>query len=66
MDAERQRRSARQIVQDMANELLARSQDPQRDAKLDAIESIAYRMGWTQLYNRIRFRERKQPWWVGN
>lgn len=64
MDTDRQRRSARQVTFDLASELLARTQDIETNAKLQVIETIAYRMGWTELYNRIRFRERKQPWWV--
>jgi hypothetical protein len=63
--AERRRRSAKTVIQDLTSELLARTADPHRDAKLDCIESIAHRMGWNDLWNRIRFRERpKQPWWV--
>lgn len=68
IDMERHRKSARQITFDLANELLAKNESSNLDievnAKLSVIESIAYRMGWTELYNKIKFRDRKNPWWV--
>lgn len=62
----RERRSAKEITTDYANELLNRTPDPSTDAKLLAIETIAYRMSWNELYNRLRYRktQSRQPYWV--
>lgn len=57
----RERRSAKEIVHDYANELLARGNDKDQAAKLLAVETIAFRMGWNDLYNRLRFRQRQAP-----
>lgn len=63
---DRERRSAKSTIEQYANELLARKNDPERDSKLLAIETVASRMGWVELFNRIRFREKTEPvehWW---
>lgn len=63
----RERRSAKQVITDYVNELLARNDDNQVTAKLLACETIALRMGWNDLYNRLRWRREKpvnQPWWT--
>lgn len=66
----RERQSAKKIVHDFANELLTRTSDPDRRAKLVAIETIAMRMGWNDLYNKLRFKSGLHPvesveekWW---
>ena len=62
----RERRSAKDVVNQYAGELLSRPGGMETDAKLLAVEQIAFRMGWTELYNRLRYR-RTQPqsesWW---
>lgn len=73
-----ERRSAKSIVTDLANELLNRSNDKDAPVKLLTIETIALRMGWNDLYDKLRFRGRKveiqqesietpnekpEPWW---
>lgn len=57
----RERRSAKEIVHDYANELLGRGNDKDAPAKLLAIETIAFRMGWNDLYERLRFRQKQAP-----
>ena len=62
----RERRSAKEVVHDYANELLNRTTDKDATTKLLAVETIAYRMGWTELYNQLRFRKRSaapEQWW---
>lgn len=70
----RERRSAKAVIIDFANELLNRSGDQDAAVKLLTIETIAFRMGWNDLYNRLRFRkkvqeqvepqtEKPEPWW---
>lgn len=53
---DRTRKSAKGVVKDYADELLKRDHDPDRKAKLLALETIALRMNWTDLYNRLRFK----------
>jgi hypothetical protein len=59
----RERRSAKEIVNDYTNELLMRSNDAYAEHKLLAIETIAFRMGWNEIYERLRFRKKevRQP-----
>lgn len=58
------RRSAKQVVEDFANEILRRPQSSQNDNMLAAIETISNRMSWKELYNKLRFRkEPAQPWY---
>lgn len=75
----RERRSAKAVINDFANELINRSTDKDAPIKLLTIETIAYRMGWNDLYDRLRFRgrnvqikqesietpddEKPEPWW---
>ena len=67
---ERTRKSAKGVVTDFADELLRRSHDPEAKTKLVTIETIALRMGWNDLYNRLRFKSglhnerREEPWWT--
>lgn len=66
----RERRSAKGVVTDYANELLKRTNDPHLDHKIATVEVIAMRMGWNDLYNRLRFRSSahsvetaEEKWW---
>lgn len=62
----RERRSAKTIVEDLASELMARSNDPLAKTKLITLETIASRMGWNDLYYKLRNHARKeygQKWW---
>lgn len=49
------RKSAKQVIEDYAEDILTRTGCPDRKAKLLVIETIAFRMGWHKLYNRLRF-----------
>lgn len=74
----RERRSAKAVISNYANELLSRTNDKAVAIRLTTVEAIALRMGWNDLYNRLRFRERNvlqepaveneteetpEPWW---
>lgn len=74
----RERRSAKAVITQFANELLERTNDKDAPVKLLTIETIAFRMGWNDLYDRLRFRsrnvqikqesietptEKPEPWW---
>lgn len=56
---DRNRRSAKQTIEDMANEFLRRPQCQENDIKLDVLEVLASRMSWTDLFNKIKFRKRE-------
>lgn len=63
---DRSRRSAKATIEQYANELMSRRGDMERDAKLLALETIASRMGWVDLFNRIKYRQKAEPiehWW---
>ena len=67
---DRNRRSAKGLISDYANELLLRTKDPGRKEKLLAIETIAFRMNWTDLYEKLRFKSglhqpetTEEKWW---
>ena len=67
---DRTRRSAKGTIETLADELLARRSDPDVRAKLVTIETIAYRMGWTQLYEKLRWKSglhqsepKPEQWW---
>lgn len=55
---DRTRKSAKQVVTDFADELLHRTTDADVPVKLLVIQTIALRMNWTDLYERLRFRHR--------
>lgn len=64
------RRSAKAVITDYANELLSRTSDADRRAKLVTIETIALKMGWNDLYNKLRFKSglhqpetAEEKWW---
>ena len=73
----RERRSAKDVIVNYANELLGRTNDKDAAIKLLTIETIAFRMSWNDLYDRLRFRnryvqiqqesvetnEKPEPWW---
>jgi len=74
----RERRSAKAVISNYANELLSRTGDKDVAIRLTTVEAIALRMGWNDLYNRLRFRDRNvlqepaveteidetpEPWW---
>lgn len=59
----RQKRSAKQIIEQYAYEVMNRTNDKDTDTKLLVVETIALRMNWNDLYNRIRFRKKPQYYW---
>lgn len=66
----RERRSAKAVITDYANELLSRTSDADRRIKLTTIETISLRMGWNDLYNKLRFKSglhqpetADEKWW---
>lgn len=58
---DRTRRSAKGVIESYASELLGRSNDPDAPQKLMAIQTIALRMGWNDLFNRLRFGSKRAP-----
>jgi len=54
MSEDRTRRSAKQVIEDLTEEILRRPKCDQNSAKLDLIESIAIRMSWTNLFMKIK------------
>ena len=59
------RRSAKQVIDDYSGELMNRT-DYEAKVKLEAIQTIASRMGYMDLFNRIKFRsndEVTEKWW---
>lgn len=69
MRVEKGRKSAKGTIAEYADELINRPHDPEAPQKLMAIQTIALRMGWTELYNKLRFREHghqgdpNEKWW---
>ena len=59
-----ERRSAKETVHDLANEIMARPASPDNDQKLKVLETIASRMSWMDLFNKIRYRERQRRDWT--
>lgn len=64
MNGDRSRRSAKQVIQELTGELLNRPKSLETDAKLILIETIASRMSWMDIFNRIRYRNRTQQTWT--
>lgn len=72
---ERGRRSAKQTIIDFADELQARPRCEATENKLMALQTIALRMNWNDLYTKLRYRGRppelpadevpepKERWW---
>jgi hypothetical protein len=50
---EKGRKSAKGVIEAYANELMNRTNDHNKAEKLAVIETIALRMGWTKLYERL-------------
>lgn len=57
---DRNRRSAKDVIYQMAAEIMARPKSMENDAKLTLIETIASRMSWMDLFNKIRYRSRHE------
>lgn len=57
MRSNRSRKSAKQVITQYCNELLVRPNDPHREQKLIAIEHIAFKMNWKDLYEHLRFKK---------
>lgn len=55
---DRTRKSAKQVIEDFADELLHRTTDADVPVKLLTLQTIALRMNWTDLYDRLRWRHR--------
>ena len=58
MSQDRQRRSAKTVITDMANEMLYRTTDPDLNIKLNLLQTISAKMGWNDLFERLRNRDR--------
>lgn len=62
---EKGRKSAKGVIEAYAKELMNRTNDQNKAEKLAVIETIAMRMGWTKLYDQIRYRPRdNKPWYL--
>lgn len=57
------RKSPKLVIAQYADELLRRN-DHDAPKQLLAIEVIALRMNWTELYNKLRYRQRQKPWYT--
>lgn len=55
---DRNRRSAKEVIHELAREIMQRPKTMENDAKLTVIETIASRMSWMDLFNKIRYRSR--------
>jgi len=60
MSEDRTRRSAKQVLEDLTEQILSLPKCDLNDAKLDLIESIAIKMSWTNLFMKIK-KGRKEP-----
>lgn len=66
---ERGRKSAKGVIEQYATELLNRTRDHEIVAKLQVIEQIAFRMGWNDIYNKLRYKSQlhaesyEEKWW---
>lgn len=58
MSRDRQRRSAKTVINDMANEMLNRTTDPDLQIKLNLLQTICAKMGWNDLFEKLRNRHR--------
>lgn len=77
MRVDRTRRSAKGTVTEMAEAMLKRTNDDQVNVKLDVLQTIAARMNWNDLFEKIKNRhrfqgvvsyqdepvEKPEPWW---
>lgn len=57
-----ERRSAKQVITDLVAEIMARPSSPDNDLKLTILETVASRMSWMDLFNKIRYRNRGVRW----
>lgn len=60
MRVDRTRRSAKGTVAEMAESMLKRTNDPDVNAKLDVLQTIAARMSWNDLFEKLKNRHRYQ------
>lgn len=72
---DRTRRSAKGTVTEMAESMLKRTNDEHVNVKLDVLQTIAARMSWNDLFEKIKNQrwkakdqvssddEPKQQWW---
>lgn len=58
MSQDRQRRSAKTVITDMVNEMLYRTTDPDLNVKLNLLQTISAKMGWNDLFERLRSRDK--------
>lgn len=48
------KRSAKQVIHQMADDLMCRQNDPDKMTKLIVLESIASKMSWMFLFSKIK------------
>lgn len=64
---ERGRRSAKKVVAEYGEELIARRNDPDSEKKIAVLEVVCSRMGWMDLFNKLRYRGQRPDgqkfWW---
>ena len=65
---DRNRRSAKQTIEELVTEIIKRPDCDEKKNKLDLLQTIFSRMSWTDLFNKIQFRHRdniqKAHWYV--
>ena len=59
MKLKRNRRSAKNVIKEYCYQLLSRKNDPSVKYKLLALEAIALRMSWHDIYELLRFNKNK-------
>ena len=62
MDFSTGRRSAKMTIYEITGELLARPESPENNTKLALIQTIASKVGWMDLFNKIQYRSRARTW----
>ena len=53
------RRSAKTVIEDTVSILMSRPPSEDKDSKLAILHSIAIKMSWNKLANKIRFSKRE-------
>lgn len=58
---DRTRRSAKGTITELAESMLKRTNDSNVNVKLDVLQTIASRMSWNDLFEKLRNRSKYQP-----
>lgn len=71
---DRRRKSAKSEIEMLVNDILTRTNDPHAQVKLNLLQTIAGRMGWNDIFEKLKNRyaftpitesaEKPEPWWT--